>query len=249
MSERFVLAQISDLHIGGEGAAAGLRRTLDALRTRRIDAIIATGDLANDEKHEEYRELAALLRDAPAPLYLAPGNHDSVERMRAAFPEHVYLPLEGALSFVIERFAVRIVSVDDTVAGEVHGDFTPAHAAWLETALARAPRHPTIVALHHPPFATHDLLFDTIALKAAERFAEVIGRHRQVVRIICGHHHRLAVGAVAHAPVVIAPSTAWSYGLALGAGDAIAPKTAEPTGYMLHVWTPEAGMASHFMAV
>jgi 3',5'-cyclic-AMP phosphodiesterase len=249
MSERFVLAQISDLHIGAEGAADGLRRTLAALRSRKIDAVIATGDLANDEKPEEYAELAKLLREAPGPLYLAPGNHDAAQAMRAAFPEHVYLPPEGPLSFVIERFAVRIVCVDETVAGEVHGDFTSAHAAWLDAALARAPRQPTIVALHHPPFVTHDLLFDTIALKSAARFAEVIGRHRQVLRVICGHHHRMAIGVVAHAPVVIAPSTAWSYGLALETGEAVAPKTAEATGYVLHVWTAEAGMASHFMAV
>jgi 3',5'-cyclic-AMP phosphodiesterase len=249
MSERFTLAQISDLHVGAEGAAAKLRAVLDALRPRRLDAIIATGDLVNDERAEEYAELAAILRDPPAPVFLAPGNHDEIHRLRAAFPSHHYLPREGPLSYVVEHLPLRLVVVDQTVPGEVHGDFTPAHAEWLDDALSRLSRQPAVVALHHPPFATHDALFDTIALRNAERFAAVIARHRQVQRIICGHHHRLALGAVAHVPVVIAPSTAYSYGLAIDPGDPLAPKTNEPTGYMLHAWTRQAGMASHFMAV
>jgi Icc protein len=69
-----------------------------------------------------------------------------------------------------------------------------------------------------------------------------------VNRVICGHHHRVAVGQVAHAPVVVAPSTSWVYGLAMHPGQLIAPKTAEQPGWMMHVWTP-SGLASHFMGL
>lgn len=255
MTEPFVLAQISDLHVGskvapnGRTGAESLRFTLAALAARKPDAILATGDLVNDARPEEYAELAAILADAPAPLYLMAGNHDDADLMRAAFPGHAYLPPRGPLSYVIERHPLRLVMLDATIPGQVPGAFTPDHAAWLDAALAAAPTTPTIVALHHPPFTLYDRLFDTIDLENRDLFTDVIARHAQVQRIVCGHHHRLATGKAAHAPVVIAPSTAWTYGLALRPEDPIAPKTSEPCGFLLHVWRAETGLASHFIAM
>lgn len=252
MSARFILAQISDTHLRAEApeATANLRRALDAARGYGADAIVLTGDLINDENRpEEYDLLVEALRDPPAPLFLLPGNHDQPELIRARFPEHAYLPPHGPYSFAIDDFPVRLVGIDQHAPGSVAGVFTEAHARWLDQTLRRAPDKPTLVALHHPPFPTHDRLFDTIGLIGAELFAQVIARHRQVQRIVCGHHHRVAVGQVAHAPVVIAPSTSWAYGLALQEGQQIAPRTQEAPGWMLHAWSAEGGFASHFMGL
>jgi 3',5'-cyclic-AMP phosphodiesterase len=141
------------------------------------------------------------------------------------------------------------VCVDQIVPGETHGVFTEDQAAWLDRTLAQRPDKPTMVALHHPPFPTHDLLFDRIGLWNADLFASVIAKHRQVARIVCGHHHRVAVGQVAHAPVVVAPSTSWVYGLALHAGQRVAPITLEQTGWMLHGWSAAGGFSSVFMGL
>jgi Icc protein len=251
-AERLFIAQISDTHVRADdnGAAAdALRRAMAQAAEYRVDAILLTGDLVNDEREDEYAVLAEALRNPPAPLYLMPGNHDRRERLRAAFPEHRYLPSDGPLSYVIEDFPVQIVMLDQTEPGAVHGDFSDEDADWLEHTLAATPDKPTLVALHHPPFTTHDLLFDTIGLKHGEEFNAVIARHPQVVRVICGHHHRFAVGQAAHAPVIIAPSTSWTYGLAMHEGQEIAPRTKEEPGWVLHAWTPGGGMASHFMGL
>ena len=250
MSERFVLAQISDTHVRADDdglAGKQLRQALAQARDYRADAIVMTGDLANDARPEEYAALAEALADPPAPLYLMPGNHDDRARLRTAFPSHDYLPRTGDLSFVVDAFPVRIVALDQISPGDTYGLVTAEGAQWLETALSAAPEKPTIVALHHPPFPTHDILFDRIGLHRADVLAEVIARHRQVVRIVCGHHHRVVVGQVAHAPVVVAPSTSWVYGLALNDSDKVAPKTSERPGWMLHVWTRGGGCASHVM--
>lgn len=252
MSQRFVLAQISDTHIrtdDGGAAARQLARAFAGAGEYRADAIVMTGDLVNDERAEEYVALARAVADAPAPLYLIPGNHDHRARLRAAFPTHDYLGGRENLSFAIDKFPVRLVAIDQIAPGETYGLFTRERADWLHTALAEAPEKPTIVALHHPPFPTHDLLFDRIGLRDCDLFATVIARHRQVVRVICGHHHRAVVGQVAHTPVIVAPSTSWSYGLATHDGQPIAPKTSERPGWMLHIWTSDGGMASHFMGL
>jgi 3',5'-cyclic AMP phosphodiesterase CpdA len=251
MSDRFLLAQISDTHIradDGGKAVDRLKKALAQAGDYRADLILLTGDLVNDERADEYAELARAIADPPAPLYLMPGNHDHRARMRAAFPTHAYLPMEGFLSFTIDDFPVRIVAVDQIVPGETHGKLTEAQAEWLDRTLAAVPHKPTVVALHHPPFPTHDLLFDKIGLHDGELFSSVIARHAQVRRVICGHHHRLVIGQVAHAPVIVAPSTSWVYGLALNTGDQLAPHTAEQPGWMLHVWAG-GNFASHFMGI
>jgi 3',5'-cyclic AMP phosphodiesterase CpdA len=252
MSGQFRLAQISDTHVRADddGAAARqLQRAIAQAREYRADVIVLTGDLVNDERADEYAALAQAVCDAPAPLYLVPGNHDRRALLQNAFPRHDYLPKQGPLSFVIDDFPVRVVAVDQIVPGETHGFLTQAGADWLDEALAADPTKPTIVALHHPPFLTHDLLFDRIGLLDAGLLASVIARHRQVGRVICGHHHRTVVGQCAHAPVIVAPSTSWIYGLALDPGRPIAPRTAEQPGWALHVWTSSGGFVSHFMGI
>ncbi|MGQ0533934.1 MAG: phosphodiesterase [Caulobacteraceae bacterium] len=252
MSGQFRLAQISDTHVradDGGAAAHQVKRALAQAKEYRADVIVLTGDLVNDQRADEYAVLAETIANPPAPLYLMPGNHDDRALMRRTFPQHAYFSREGPLSFVIDDFPVRIVAVDQIVPGETHGLLTEAGAAWLDATLANEPDKPTIVALHHPPFLTHDLLFDRIGLLDAELFAAVISRHRQVARVICGHHHRFILGQTAHAPVIIAPSTSWTYGLALNEGQDIAAKTAEQPGWVLHLWTEADGFVSHFMGL
>ncbi len=252
MSGRFLVAQISDTHVRADDDGAAVRQLRKALaqaRDYQADVILLTGDLVNDERADEYAVLAEAIADPPAPLFLMPGNHDDRARIRAAFPRHGYLPRNGSLSFALEQFPVRIVAIDQIVPGATHGLLTEAEAEWLDRTLAAVPDKPTLVALHHPPFPTHDLLFDRIGLMDADLFAAVIAKHPQVTRIICGHHHRVAVGQVAHAPVIVAPSTSWTYGLALHEGQPIAPRTAEQPGWMLHAWTATGGFASHFMGL
>ncbi|MBL8536813.1 MAG: metallophosphoesterase [Hyphomonadaceae bacterium] len=250
---RFLIAQISDIHIRVDDDGASLRQLRKAFAQARdyhADAILLTGDLANDERHDEYAALAEALVDPPAPLFLMPGNHDDRARIRDIFGRgHPYLPCSGPLSYILDDFPLRIVAIDQIVPGETHGLLTEEQAAWLDRTLAAAPEQATLIAMHHPPILTHDLLFDTIGLRDHALFADVVRRHPQVTRIICGHHHRVVMGQVAHAPVIVAPSTSWAYGLAMHGGQPIAPKTAEQPGWMLHAWTSRAGMASHFLGL
>lgn len=243
----FLLAQISDTHVRTDDGGATLdrlRRVLHQVREYRCDAIVMTGDLANNAQPEEFALLSALLADAPAPVFLVPGNHDDRDPIRDCFPGHAYLPRSGALSYAVDEFPVRLVVVDQIVPGETHGAFSAENSEWLKATLDAAPDKPTIVALHHPPFATHDMLFDNIGLHGADEFVAALEGRRQVIRVICGHHHRSAVGQAAHAPVICAPSTAWGYAFAASDDQPVAQRTGEPPGWVLHAWSRTRGMAS-----
>ena len=255
MSDQFVVAQISDMHIravprdDGFDPGADLKRALEQIRALAPDVIVATGDLVNDARGDEYPVLAEAMKAAPAPFFLVPGNHDDRGPLRTAFPKHAYLPPHGRLSYAIEDYPVRIIGLDQIIPGETAGDFSPDCAAWLEETLRVAPFKPTLIALHHPPFLTGDRLLDTIGLKNQDRFADIVRRNPQVKLIVCGHHHRPVLGHVGHVPAVASPSTAWSFGLALREDQPIAQREHALKGWCLHIWRPESGFSTHFMAL
>src|SRR6478735_5148630 len=91
-----LIAQISDLHIKPPGllaygkvdTAAALERCVAALNefTPKPDFVVISGDLADTPTAQEYGHLKRLLAPLNLPFASIPGNHDSREMMRAAFP-------------------------------------------------------------------------------------------------------------------------------------------------------------------
>jgi 3',5'-cyclic-AMP phosphodiesterase len=89
---------------------------------------------------------------------------------------------------------------------------------------------------------------DRINLRDIPAFAAVIARHKQVERIICGHHHRAIVGRVGHAIASISPSVAHQVEMTLDPDDRGA-FIFEPPAYQLHRWTAADGIVSHTVYV
>jgi Icc protein len=62
--------------------------------------------------------------------------------------------------------------------------------------------------MHHPPFATGITHMDNFGLDNAAELAEIVVRHPQVERILCGHLHRTIDRRFAGTVAGTAPSTA-----------------------------------------
>jgi Icc protein len=139
---------------------------------------------------------------------------------------------------------VRLVMLDTLVPGASHGELSSAQLEWLDRKLTEQPDRPTLVGMHHPPFATGIPHMDNIALVNAEPFRSVIARHRQVERIVCGHHHRPIVGQCAHAIVSISPSVAHQVELTFDPTDPGAFNF-EPPAFQFHTWHDNNGFVSH----
>jgi Icc protein len=178
--KRFLLAQVTDMHIKAGGklsyrvvdTAGSLARCIEHLLKipQRPDAVLFTGDLTDFGRADEYDNLRALLAPLPVPIFLMPGNHDNPEAMREAFPEHVYLRQRpGRVDYVIDDFPVRLVALDSTIPQESSGALHPAQLEWLDETLAAAPTRPTVVALHHPPFWTGSGLRIPISWRRSSR--------------------------------------------------------------------------------
>jgi 3',5'-cyclic-AMP phosphodiesterase len=238
MSAPFLLAQLSDFHIGAEWGigdpAAGLAaavRTVCAMRPQP-DAVLVSGDLADTPADEEYEEVRELLAPLRAPLYVLPGNHDD----RAALSRHFGVP--GARGEPVQYSAdlgpLRLVVLDTTRPGEDPGALDAERLGWLDAELAAAPDRPTLLAMHHPPLATGIPVWDELGLPAADRraLARVVERHGHVRRLVAGHVHRTIAAELAGRAVLTVPSTYVQARLNFAAQEL--ELAAEPAGFALH---------------
>ena len=246
-----MLVQLSDPHIVAPGRLLMDRVDTPALLARAVAqvltldppaaAVVVTGDLVDRGSADEYAHLQQLLAPLACPVWLMPGNHDSVDAMRLACADHTELaPVnEEALSpyvlWVREVAGLRLLALDTVVEGAAHGTLCEHRLDWLDRTLAEAPQQPTIVAMHHPPFSTGIGHMDDIGLRrGSEALARVLRKHPQVERVICGHLHRPIVGRFGGTVVTTVPSTAHQIALDLRA-DGPAAWRWEPPGFALHL--------------
>jgi 3',5'-cyclic-AMP phosphodiesterase len=208
----FLLVQVSDFHIGADWAdgdpVAKLAAAIESVRALRPqpDAVLVSGDLADNASDAEYELVRELL--APlGPLYVLPGNHDD----RRALHRHFGVPGGDGepVQYAADLGHLRLIAIDTTRPGEDPGALDADRLGWLDEELARAPKTPTLLAMHHPPVLTGVPLWDELGLPAADRQAlgEVIARHPQVRRIVAGHMHRTIIGELAGRAVLTVPST------------------------------------------
>jgi 3',5'-cyclic-AMP phosphodiesterase len=213
MSRPFLLVQLSDPHIGAAWAedqpAAKLAAAIDRVLAleERPDAVLVTGDLAEHAADDEYEQVRALLGRIDAPSYVLPGNHDD----RDALHRHFGVPGAGGaqVRYAADLGPLRLVVVDTTIPGADGGQLDHERLSWLDETLAEAPGAPTVVAMHHPPFAIGIPAWDAIGLLPAdrERLGELLGRHPQVLRVLAGHVHRAITSELGGRPTMSVPST------------------------------------------
>ena len=252
-----LLCQISDPHIVPEGVLAYGRidtpRMLERCvrKIRRLpripDAIVVTGDLTDHGTPEEYGLLAELLAPLDMPIFLLAGNHDDRRVLQQTFAWQPHLcGDDGFVQYVIDDFAVRLVVLDTVIPAAPGGELCPRRLSWLDRVLATSDR-PTVIAQHHPPFATGMTFMDQMSLANPCDEAAIVSRYPNVERVICGHFHRTIQTRFAGTIASVCPSTAHQLVLDLTPGADIR-FTFEPSGFQLHLWDGHA-LVSHGQVV
>jgi len=247
-----IIGQLSDPHIRKKGeraygvvdTAAHLAAAVDfiAATLPALDALMVTGDLVDFGEPDEYAHFLELIAPLSLPILPIPGNHDRRETFRATLAGWIDLPASGHLSYVRDVGPLRLVMLDSTVPGKPHGHTCPERLAWLDQVLSEAPLKPSILALHHPPFATGIRHMDAQGCHNADGLADLLARHPQVLASVAGHVHRTVVTSFAGRPASIAPSPAHAVSLAL-APDAPPTFHLEPPGLHVHIWQPDDALA------
>lgn len=252
-----LIAQITDLHIDdGDGAnprkgdtRERLGRTVAFLNAfePRPHVVVTTGDLTDRATAAEYAAVRDILDELVIPNFLIPGNHDDREGLRRAFPHHAYLPRDGFIHYAVDGFPLRLIGLDTLVPGSEGGLLCRERRAWLEGQLVAAPDRPTFVFMHHPPFRTGIPDLDGSMCAESEGLNTLLARHRQVVRVACGHLHRTTQvqfgGTLAGSVPGVAPELAFNLGR-----DERCDYVPSPPQVGFHLWQP-SGLVTHVAAV
>jgi 3',5'-cyclic-AMP phosphodiesterase len=188
--------QISDTHLhaaadsrmrGVTTYATFLSVLEHAQRDRRwpVDAILATGDIVQDESRAGYERFRAALEPLGVPVYTIPGNHDDPKLMGEILM-HGAFQLGGEL----RRGSWSIVLLSTFLAGEDAGGLGPARLQGLKQALAAHSGQNILVAMHHHPLPMGSAWLDGVALRDSADFWQIIDRHPNVRVVLCGHVHQ-----------------------------------------------------------
>jgi Icc protein len=257
--------QLSDPHIVAKGqllmgevdTASHLTRAVAQIAALAYapSHVLITGDLVERGGPDEYAHLRELLAPLPCPVLLMPGNHDSVPHLRQAFSDHRYLSstahdpaVAGFALFEASLGRRRLLALDTVVPGKPHGSLCAARLQWLRGQLEAAPRTPTVVAMHHPPFTTGIRHMDDMGLReGAGELEALMAEHPQVERILCGHLHRPITRRFGGTVAMTAPSPA--HQITLGLAPESPPSfICEPPGFYVH--TVQAGhLVTHLQPV
>ena len=247
------IAQISDLHIKPPGTLAyrrvdtarALQRCVAALNefSPAPDFVVISGDLADTPTAEEYDYLTRLLAPLKLPFAAIPGNHDSRELMRLAFPQAGYAFASGPLNQKLEVKGLDLLLLDSSVPGKPHGELDAPTLEWLDAMLASSTDRPALVFLHHPPFLTGIWHMDRQNLESSAELASIVERHSRLRLIAAGHVHRAALTMFAGRPATICPAP--NHAVDLDLAELRRPSfKVEPPAFHLHSWFPGEGFGN-----
>ncbi|WP_299408259.1 3',5'-cyclic-AMP phosphodiesterase [Acaryochloris sp. IP29b_bin.148] len=190
-----LIAQLSDLHLFatsdrellGLNTFSSLEVVLQALKRLPIkpDQLLLTGDLTQDESDVAYQQVQALIAPLRIPTYWLPGNHDHLPTMQATFTDPIFQSHKsyrmGAWQFLL---------LDSSVPGKVYGALSAESLSWLHQQLEQCHPHPTLIALHHPPFSIKSDWLDKIGLQNSADLFAILDTHPHVKLVVFGHIHQ-----------------------------------------------------------
>jgi Icc protein len=211
--ERFRFVHITDTHIMAGGrwrrpgtdldfdTDASLRRVVETVA--RLDPApafaVLGGDLASPDLLDRERTLTAaeyapsyarlkeILGGLPCRAHYLMGNHDQREAFnRGLRPE---APPDAPAYYAFDHGGMHFVALDSYEPGHADGVLDPAQLAWLERDLAAHRAAPTIVFVHHHPWAIDHAWLDSMALRNGPELMATLARHLQVRWVIGGHVH------------------------------------------------------------
>jgi 3',5'-cyclic-AMP phosphodiesterase len=181
-----LLAQLSDTHLvrdpealrWGRPPAKTLAAVLAALPA--IDAVVVTGDIADDASAEAYRLADRLAAEKAARRFFVPGNHDDREIMRSTLGK-----VSGCRAVELSpRWS--LVLVDSQWVGRDAGRVSDETLGRL-TALLAGLESDGVLCLHHPPLSP--CAQDDCGLERPDRLLDVV-RGSRVRVVLSGHVHQ-----------------------------------------------------------
>ncbi|MBL4902718.1 MAG: phosphodiesterase [Desulfocapsa sp.] len=254
-----LIAHISDTHIAGKNknaygvvpTAANLELCVANINqlAPNPDLVLVTGDITCNGLLEESKRAAAILRKLRSPYYIVPGNHDDRSTLLSAFGQNA-CPVENNtfIHYVIEGYDIRLIALDTSSPGQSGGEICETRLSWLEEQLSLKKDKATILFMHHPPAKCRVLETDKDTFIGVGKLGDLIKKHQNIKRILCGHIHMSAHLEWYGTVISVAPSMGLEIVLDLTLKRP-SEFTMEAPAYQLHYLTPENNLVSHLITV
>jgi len=209
-------ALLSDIHIAAnpENRFRGfypyrnLQEATAQITGNLPDGVVITGDLARWRgETQSYERLKTMLApiSQQRPVHLGIGNHDNRKNFLRTFDDYDRVNGSGDSKHVVTINAgpVRLIVLDSLLFINANpGMLGRSQRAWLESYLQTCDDRPTILLLHHTPYA--DLL-DT------RRLFDIVKPVAKVKAIIYGHSHAYRFGEADGVHLINLPATGFNF--------------------------------------
>lgn len=190
------LLQITDTHLFAEEKSEFLGITPNqsfnsvlseiALSKLTFDAILATGDIAQDQSPQAYKRFVDGIARWSQPCYWLEGNHDQQDTMQACMHSE-----QISTNKCIDIGANwMVVMLNSQVNGKPYGLLEKSQLDFLQSCIDKNPTHYFLVCQHHHSIPVGSAWLDQHQLKNADEFWSLIEGLPQVKAVLCGHVHQ-----------------------------------------------------------
>ena len=170
------------------------------------DLCLITGDLAQDPCRESYQYMLSVLQKYPLPFTCLPGNHDDFGLMQAILDTDKIDCRKR-----IELGNWQIICLNSQIPDSPDGFLADSELSFLETALKERPDIYTLIAVHHNSLPCGSGWMDTMIIKNAHAFLELIAQYPMVKSVINGHIHQEMDIQAGTVRVLTTPSTCFQF--------------------------------------
>ena len=150
-----------------------------------IDAILVTGDIAEDGRTATYRRFREEILNAGPPVLCIPGNHEDRTPLGEILSNP---PLQLCGTRRLDRWYV--ILLDSHLPGRDEGHLTAAELDRLDRELRAAGDSHVLVCVHHQPVPVGSPWLDAYGLANAGEFLSRIEAQGNVRAVVCGHVHQ-----------------------------------------------------------
>ena len=156
----------------------------------------------HDPSAANYSALGNILSTLDMPVFVIPGNHDSVPEMKEFL---VGGNIELIDYKVLAEIGWAMVFFDSQVSGEEHGNISPEAIAKLQDLYSSLGNKNVLLALHHS--LTPECLTPSCQLLGADRLLNFLDENGSTKAVISGHMHCAIEREHAGIKLLTTPST------------------------------------------
>ncbi|MEE8287078.1 MAG: metallophosphoesterase [Gammaproteobacteria bacterium] len=182
--------------------SASLQRVIDVINTLEPPPAFAVigGDLTSpdlldrskvltpEEYEPSYRLLQDLLRPLPCPTYMLLGNHDNRTAFHRVMQTAAVTP-DAPHHYSFDHQGYHFIALDSLHPGASWGYLEAPQLVWLRDDLETHRGRPTLVFVHHHPWALGIEWLDQMHLRNGDELWQLLQAHADVRWVICGHVH------------------------------------------------------------